>query len=273
MRALAPSLLACACAVPLAAARAQAPDVAVRAVSEYAVARAGDAFRVAVRLDVPEGWHIGWINPGASGLPTTLAWRLPDGVSGGATDWPYPETDESGADVLNVYRGTVIVFSTFHTTAGLHGAATLSGDLSWGICRGVCIQQHRTVSVALRVTGEGGPRAPAWAEDEAATRRLPMREHGAAFEATRAGDGIRLTITGLKAGPAAGSWATFFPAAGGRASVVSRVQAAAGGIAVTLPGAVVADTATALVGVLVAAHPPGAPPPVRAIAVDTPLHR
>jgi len=254
-------------------ARAQAPEVPVTALSEFTAVRPGDTFRVAVRLVVPAGWHIGWINPGASGLGTRLAWQLPAGVSGGTSEWPYPETEESGADVINVYRGSVVVFSTFAAAPGVSGSVALTADLSWGICREVCVPQKRTVALTLPVTSGAPARAAAWSEAEAATRLLPMRERSATFDAARTGDGIRLTIAGLKAGPAPGSWVTFFPAANGKPSVVARIEEAAGGLSVTLPRTVAADTASQLLGVLVAAHAPGAPPPVRALAVEAPLSR
>ena len=265
--------LALAWAVALAAAaRAQAPEVVVSAVSEYASVRAGAPFRVAVRMQVPTGWHIGWINPGSSGLGTTLAWHLPAGVSGGATDWPFPETEEAGADVSNVYRGAVVLFSNFTAEPGITGTIELSGELSWGMCRVVCVQQHRTVTLDLPVARGMQARTAAWAEAEAATRLLPMRERGAAFEAARQDDGVRLAITGLKAGPAPGSWATFFPLEPGKRSVVAPVRAIAGGIALVLPLSAVSDSSPGrLNGVLVAAHAAGTPPPVRAIAVDAPL--
>ena len=35
-------------------------------------------------------WHTYWKNPGDSGLPTTLNWRLPNGVVVGEIAWPTP---------------------------------------------------------------------------------------------------------------------------------------------------------------------------------------
>ncbi len=262
--------LAFAWAVALAAAaQAQAPDVQVSAIPEYSAVAPGAGFRVAVRLGLPAGWHIGWINPGTSGLATTIAWHLPSDVSGGAIEWQYPETDDAGGDVVHVYRGTVVLISSFATKSGIAGPVDLSADLSWGICRVVCVQQHRTVTLTLPVAPGVPVRSSTWAEAEAATRLLPMRERGAIFAAVPQGDSVRLEVTGLKAGPAPGSWATYFPLTPGKRSVVAPVRAIAGGIAVTLPRAAMSDSAPGrLSGVLVAAHAPGAPPPVRAIAVD-----
>ena len=61
----------------------QAPVVPVSLIPEFAIVRPGTTFRVAVRIEVPEGWHIGWKHPGQTGLPTTIAWRVPPEISVG----------------------------------------------------------------------------------------------------------------------------------------------------------------------------------------------
>src|SRR3974390_1419563 len=43
----------------------------------------GEPLTIALRLAIAPGWHTYWRNPGDSGLPTTLAWQLPAGVSAG----------------------------------------------------------------------------------------------------------------------------------------------------------------------------------------------
>jgi thiol:disulfide interchange protein DsbD len=255
-----------------AAARAQAPDVRVSAIPEYTAVHPGGTFRVAVRLRLPAGWHIGWLNPGAGGLATTIAWHVPAGLSGGTTEWPYPETDDAGGEISHVYRGTVVLFSSFAVGTGVAGPVELSGDLNWGICRIVCVQQHHTVTITVPVARDVAARSSMWAEAAAAMRLLPMRERSAGFDAIPEGDSVRLAMTGLRAGPAPGSWVTFFPLEPGRRSVVVPVRTIPGGIAVLLPRAVVSGAPTArLSGVLVAAHAPGAPPPMRALAVDVPV--
>lgn len=264
-----------ACAVALAAAaRAQAPVMDVGAIPEYDAVQPGGTFRVALRLEVPEGWHIYWTNPGTSGLPTTLAWQVPADVSAGATEWPYPETDDAGDDVTNVYRGTVVAFSTFTVAPGASGRLALAAHLVWGLCRVQCVRQERTVTVTVAVSTRVQQRSADWAAAEAASRFLPMRERGATFTATARGDSVRLVLAGLKAGPAPGSWVTYFPLQPGLPSMVAPVRSIEGAVTVTLPhGAAGDSTALRLTGVLVAAHAPGSPPPVRAIAVDVPVTR
>ena len=262
--------LAAALAAP---AGAQVPALDVAAIPEYESVQPGSAFRVAIRLQVPEGWHIYWVNPGGAGLPTTLAWHVPAGVAAGATEWPYPETDDAGGEVTNIYRGSVVAFSSFSGASDASGRLTLTADLVWGLCKVQCVRQTRTVSVTVPVSSRASRRSAAWASAEAAAHLLPMRERGATFTATARGDSVRLVLAGLKAGPAPGSWVTYFPLEPGLPSVVAQVRPVSGGTAIALPKAAAGDSAARLAGVLVPSHASGSPPPVRAIAVDVPVTR
>ena len=89
--------LACLGAAPAAAqssavAKDQAKDL-VRAelVSGAKALVPGATASLGVRLTMKRGWHVYWRNPGDSGLPPEMAWRLPEGVSACAFQWPVPE--------------------------------------------------------------------------------------------------------------------------------------------------------------------------------------
>jgi DsbC/DsbD-like thiol-disulfide interchange protein len=249
--------------------RAQAPEVAVTTIPEYATVRTGTTFRVAVRLRVPEGRHIGWINPGGGGLPTTIGWQLPAGVRADGTEWPYPEADNSSSS--NVYRGTVILFSSFSTSADLTGPLRLSADLTWGLCSSECVRQQRAVIVSISVAHGASHRTQAWHEVELAQRALPVRVRSGSARAVSSADSVRLELSGLPAGPAVGSWLTFFPFEPGKGSVVARVRAGADGVTIALPRAILSgDPLARLSGVLVAAHLPGVAPATRPLLVDVP---
>jgi DsbC/DsbD-like thiol-disulfide interchange protein len=58
-------------------------NVKARLVSEVAAVGPGQQFWVALELDIREGWHTYWRNPGDSGEPTKLAWQLPPGFTAG----------------------------------------------------------------------------------------------------------------------------------------------------------------------------------------------
>src|SRR5512133_1471814 len=65
-------------------------------VAERTAITPGVPLTVALRLKLAAGWHTYWQNPGASGLPTALAWELPEGVSAGEIRWPAPHPMHAG---------------------------------------------------------------------------------------------------------------------------------------------------------------------------------
>ena len=87
-------------------------------------------------------WHTYWKNPGDSGLPTTLAWKLPNGVSAGAIEWPTPQRLPIGPLMNYGYEGTVLL------PVAATVAPTFAGDrldiglnAEWLVCKEVCIPQ------------------------------------------------------------------------------------------------------------------------------------
>jgi len=277
---------ALACAFAFAAMRgasAQAPEVRVAAVSEFGEVAPGGAFRVALRLNVPEGWGIDWINPGTTGLPITLAWRTPAAVSAGAIRWPFPERREADGEVTHVLRGTVYVVTPFGVANDARpGTAELRAELTWLLCSTNCIRQQRSVSVPVwierkpsgRSPGTASPVAPspAWSQVEAAAGSFPASAEGITLRAVAAGDSVRLEIAGLTGAPPAGSLVIFFPAVTGRAAVVAPLRRVAGAVAVTLPATFAAGASPGrLTGVLVGVLVHGAAVTSRALAVDVPV--
>jgi DsbC/DsbD-like thiol-disulfide interchange protein len=249
---------------------AQRPVVRVKVVPEFATVRPGSTFRVAVQLRVPDGWHIGWINPGRTGLPSEVSWQMPGTVHLDSVDWPYPELDDSGGLVSHVYRGEVTIVSAFHMdSVANERTADLAGELDWGICASVCVRQHRTVSLSLPVRTGPALRLPAWMVIEAADSLSPMRQDGLRLRATTQGDSAHVLITGLRTGPRPGSLVTFFPAEQGRTAVTVPVRTQPGGIGVTVPiRALRGSTQQHLIGLLVAQQSWRAGSMKRALAVD-----
>jgi len=62
----------------------QTGHVTAELVAEQDALVPGTTATVALRLAIEPGWHTYWRNPGESGLPTTLGWRLPQGYAAGA---------------------------------------------------------------------------------------------------------------------------------------------------------------------------------------------
>ena len=81
-----------------AAAAAGSERVRAELLADAAAVQPGRTFWVALRLDIADGWHTYWRNPGDSGEPTHIDWRLPPGVAASGIVWPAPERIPYGRD-------------------------------------------------------------------------------------------------------------------------------------------------------------------------------
>jgi DsbC/DsbD-like thiol-disulfide interchange protein len=92
----------------LAAAPASAGMVKASLVSARRAAAPGESFDAALRLVHAPHWHTYWSNPGDSGLPTRLSWRLPPGWSAGPLELTAPERVEAPPLTSFGYSGEVL---------------------------------------------------------------------------------------------------------------------------------------------------------------------
>jgi DsbC/DsbD-like thiol-disulfide interchange protein len=169
----------------------QSPIARAALVSDVATIEPGTPFRVALRLVLPGGWHTYWLNPGESGAPTTLRWRLPDGFIAGPILWPAPERIDFH-DVVNFgYHDEVWLFSDIVPPADLQPGADvrLMVDAEWAVCSDVCVPEVATLTLWMDVGGDGRAAAPWAVAFDAEARRLP-----AAAPATLSVDESHVTL-------------------------------------------------------------------------------
>ncbi len=144
-------------------------------------------------------WHTYWQNPGDSGLPTTLQWTLPPGVSAGAIAWPTPQRQKIGNLVNYGFEGTVLL--PVPLTIGKdfvpngQGALELRLAASWLVCRQECIPQEG--QFVLQVPAKGSTAAHG-ATFAAASAAAPAAFTGTA-QARIDGNDLVLGASGLPA--------------------------------------------------------------------------
>jgi thiol:disulfide interchange protein DsbD len=236
------SSLAAALALAPSPMHAQVPRVATSLIPEVVTLQPGGTFRVAVRLQVPEGWHIYWKNPGLGGLPTTLTWELPPDITAGPVEYPYPERADTASVVSHIYRGEVFLVTPFTVRASASvQTVDLRATITWGICREICIAQRVQLTTSLPIQRPTTPAQPSprWPAVAASTQgRFPTMPPDIRVEATHSAEGIHLRIV------RAGSYATrspamvtFFPESGTviPLSVAVPVRSERGALTLTLP--------------------------------------
>lgn len=178
-------------------ARAQTPsgsNVQADLLSSRASIAPGERFTIVLRERIREGWHTYWRNPGDSGEPTKLAWRLPAGWRAGDIQWPAPTPMRFATLMSYVFSGEVLfpIEITAPRTLRPGESATLNAEGDWLVCSDICIPEHGALSLTLAVA-EAGSDDPQWAARVAqAKASLPRRWSGQATITT--GDPAILSV-------------------------------------------------------------------------------
>ena len=176
------------------------PHVEAELVAEQTALVPGRPLTVALRLAMDRGWHSYWQNPGDSGLPTTIAWKLPDGVTAGPILWPAPSMLRVGPLVNYGYEGEVLLPSELKAVPDfLSGKSiTLAARADWLVCKEICIPEGADLSLTLPVIADADrvQRDPRWGDAFARTlAAIPRPLKGWRAVASGRGQVVELVLT------------------------------------------------------------------------------
>ncbi len=206
-------LLAVAAALAPVAAPAQEParsHVKATLLAEADAVRPGRPLLLGIRLEMEEGWHTYWKNPGDSGLPTRVRWQLPEGFNAGEIQWPRPMRFSTGPLVSYGYERDVLLLVEVRVPPAVPGREVrLAGRVDWLECLEACIPGKAELALTLpvRPASAPGPHAALFAE---ARRRLPVRDAAWSFAARPGGDAFLLDVRPPRGTTLREAW--FYPA-------------------------------------------------------------
>ncbi|MBC7842036.1 MAG: thioredoxin family protein [Gemmatimonadaceae bacterium] len=144
-------------------------------ISDVGSAPPGRTVTVAVRLTLDPGWHTYWINPGDAGLPLTVKWTLPPGVTAGPLQFPTPHLAPQPPLMSYGYENEVLVLTelTLPASAAVGSSLHIEGKADWLACAEVCLPATGPLSLDMPVSA-GTPASTTSARTIADTRtRLP----------------------------------------------------------------------------------------------------
>ncbi|MBP7066283.1 protein-disulfide reductase DsbD domain-containing protein [Ferrovibrio sp.] len=164
----------------------------------------GETIQAGLRLKHREHWHSYWRNPGDSGLPTELTWKLPPGWQASAINWPAPQRFIIQGLANYGYEGEFVlpVMLTAPVDARPGETVPVLAQASWLVCENICVPEEVELSVVLPVQAAPGSVDPRWSRlFETAAQAQPRPSPWAAKVD---GDAERLRLfvaaTGLEAG-------------------------------------------------------------------------
>ena len=126
-------------------------NVKARLVSETNAIVPGQSVWVALELDIRDGWHTYWRNPGDSGQATSLAWSLPPGFTAGEIVWTTPHRFELPPLVNYGYakHAVHLVEVTAPKDLKLGRTVLLQAKASWLVCSDVCVPEDANLQLNL----------------------------------------------------------------------------------------------------------------------------
>jgi thiol:disulfide interchange protein DsbD len=139
----------------------RAPHLTVTLVAEPKAVSLGTTLWMGLRFQAEPGWHIYWQNPGDSGEPPRVEWRLPVGITAGGMQWPTPKRLGTKSIVDYGYAGDTMLLTRLRVDGKFHGNATPSvgAAVSWVVCSDICIPGKGQLSVPLGVAPSAGSKA------------------------------------------------------------------------------------------------------------------
>jgi len=124
----------------------------------------------AIEIQLPQGWHTYWRDPGDAGVPPVIDLSKSHNFAGPMVDFPLPVRQDEGDDVVdNIYRDHVVLpFSA--TVPDPAKPVDIALDVKLGVCQQVCVPVE--VNAGLTVA-PGAQDADAAAAIAAARAKVP----------------------------------------------------------------------------------------------------
>jgi thiol:disulfide interchange protein DsbD len=140
-------------------------QVKARLVASVDAVHAGDEILVGVNQRIIPHWHTYWINPGDSGLATTINYKLPAGATAGDIQWPTPERITLGPVTNYGYANEVTLLSSIKipSDSAVGSVFSINAAVKWLVCEEICIPQKVDLALDLPVvspevnTRQGSP--------------------------------------------------------------------------------------------------------------------
>lgn len=155
----------------------------------------GGATTLALGQSLEPGWHVYWRNPGDSGLPLDLAWKLPEGASASGVQYPAPSRISVGPLVNFGFEGepTFLIDITAPPHAPVGSILEIELRATWLICADICVPETGVFSLSMPVVeapAADAMRAAFFAEVRAA---MPSPYAGTAYFSV-SGDQLKLVL-------------------------------------------------------------------------------
>ena len=133
--------------------KASTDQVSAQLVASVDSVAPGSEFYVGVNQRIIPHWHTYWSNPGDSGLPTEIKWKLPDGATASDIIWPIPGRISLGTITNYGYSDEVTLLTKIKVSpdAKIGEQFITEASVEWLVCNEECIPQQVELRLSLPV--------------------------------------------------------------------------------------------------------------------------
>lgn len=173
----------------------KAAHVEAELVSEQDALVPGQPTWVALRTKIEPHWHTYWVNPGESGLPVTVTWKLPPGFEAGPLNYPLPQRLDVVGIMSYVFEGEVLLPVQLKVPADLKPGTKvkLQASAEWLACAQTCVPGAAELELELPVAEQAA--STKWlSQFERARQSLPQPRPPEQATATWAGPDMVLSF-------------------------------------------------------------------------------
>ena len=164
----------------------------------------GKTVWLGLQLTHQPDWHTYWKNPGDSGLPITVQWTLPAGISAGDIAWPLPKKIPIGNLANYGFDGTVLlpvplIISQDFKPGLTNNEIEVKLKANWLVCRKECIPEEGEFALKVPVKGSMAANSVAFNKAFDAKPKPVLGSTGILPDSSVLIDGnvIKLTVQGL----------------------------------------------------------------------------
>ncbi len=192
----------------------ESSHVKTNLIAEVTSIQQGTPFWVGLQMIMDDQWHTYWLNPGDSGLPTSIKWDLPQGFSAGAIQWRYPQQIVTPPLISYGYHGKILLLVRITPPPHLREGeiVKLKGKVSWLECKNVCLPGSSEIELDLPVSADApktdNRRLQAFSDARA---NIPLKSHEWTINATADNNVLKIQMIAPAWFKGALKKITFFP--------------------------------------------------------------
>ena len=152
---------------------------------------------VGLLFHLDKGWHVYWQNPGDSGEPPRIEWKLPKRLLAGAVEWPRPIRLGTGTIVDYGYEDQVLLMAPVHVAPATSpiSNATIAADVKYIVCREICVPGKTSLSLTMPLSAEQSVHVAEWRRIFERTRTQLPKSAPSTWKISAVSDKDRFILT------------------------------------------------------------------------------